>query len=650
MSNENPVILPPEQSGLPPGCALNEMQLQVHEYAPWRANLMVMAQTSAGKTACISLRAHRYLYPKKGIPQKKLVYIAPMKALVEEKKRDWTDPKHPYSKFNLAIITGDYVGTQDKDEKLLKDAQIVVITPESFASRLRNRTSKSTCWFNDIGLICVDEIHLLGADTRGATLEAALMEYSAAYPNCEVLGLSASMPNVRELTEWIASLNKLDTYMVESYYRPVKLTKHYVHIGAGSREEVEEEKISNILSYHDQFPDKQFLVVVFNKFFGRKVEAEIRKHKIPVEFHNADKNKQERFNIEQRFLARDLRDLRTVVCTQTLIVGVNAPAWGVIVTGIRAGGGDIRAFDLNQAAGRAGRPQFDTEGNAWFLIDTRDRAEFDNHVARIENGEPIESQLNTPANIALHFLGAISLERISSHEDFYTWYKRSFHHYQKELNDDTIQRLLDGILTDMKTRGMVREQDGVLSLRRRGLLSSQMSIDPYYLYDLIRNFNTYFALARPTDAHLAQALGSCGPFYKMGVSRQLRDDIDREVAAVTNERFWEAAFVYYRLLKGEQVPAYLGSIGYQLKQDIDRIGLCLLRACKETERWEAEDKIIAIAARVQHGVDWGIGRLMGEGATKYQATKLHADGISSMTLAKDPRYAAKFDAVFKGGR
>ena len=74
--------------------------------------------------------------------------------------------------------------------------------------------------------------------------------------------------------------------------------------------------------------------------------------------------------VEKLFLEGHIK----VLCsTATLAWGVNLPAYGVLIKGTKvydsqAGGyKDIGAFDVQQVFGRAGRPQYDTEGEGIIL-------------------------------------------------------------------------------------------------------------------------------------------------------------------------------------------------------------------------------------------------------------------------------------------
>jgi replicative superfamily II helicase len=172
------------------GYDLNPAQQLVVPHLDEEKNLLISFPTSAGKTLTINMVAYKYLY---GNPRKRLMYVAPMKALVEEKKRDWTEESHPYNQFNLVIVTGDYVGTWE-DEKTVAEADIIVITPESLASRLRNIEAAKSKLLENIGLLVIDEVHLLDEEGRGATLEAALLEFTTENPNVPILALSATVP------------------------------------------------------------------------------------------------------------------------------------------------------------------------------------------------------------------------------------------------------------------------------------------------------------------------------------------------------------------------------------------------------------------------------------------------------------------------
>ena len=152
-----------------------------------------------------------------------------MKALAEEKISDFKEDDHLFSKYNLSIMTGDYSMTSSLSKEL-SDANIIVMTNEMLATRSRLQSSEKNLWLYKVGAVIVDEAHLLHVDGRGDSTEAALMSFTKLNPKARIILLSATMPNCNELARWVQVLNRKETALIESDYRPCKLIPHYVKI------------------------------------------------------------------------------------------------------------------------------------------------------------------------------------------------------------------------------------------------------------------------------------------------------------------------------------------------------------------------------------------------------------------------------------
>jgi len=623
------MILPTEQTGFTnPEQHLNEAQELVVPHMNEPKNILINFGTGSGKTACLCMIAHRYLFAEE---RKKLIYVAPMKALVEEKKRDWEDENHPYSQFNLAIITGDYVGTWE-DDKTLQNADIIVITPESLASRLRNMQADKSQFLQNTGLLCIDEIHLIDESGRGANLEAALLEFTAEYPDVPVLGLSGTIPNAESLVGWMDKLNNLETVLIKSEYRSTELHKLFYKYPKYDKGEA---RLNLIDALDSKYPDEQKIIGVFAKSFGYKVERHLNDSDRPAEFHNADKAKDKRESIERKFRTESLQRL---VATKTLAVGMNLPAKHVIITAAQAGGGDIKAYELNQFAGRAGRPQYDTEGFAHFFVPDNNP---EYHIRRILEGEPIHSQFQTVNDVALHFLGAMYIGRIRTPNDFYNWYARTLRNHQFPLNPIAMKNLLDQIVKEMCEMGMIKDEDDVLTLKRRGEIAAQMGVDPYYLFDLVKNFSKFLAFDKPNDVQLAESLGNATAYYNpMWPNDPVLYDIPSEVkTGRVHQNFLKGVGTYYLLLKKEQIPDTLRSLSWQIKQDIERVGVVLDRLNYECEGWK-DDRIGLVAYRVYYGIGWDAAFLIHQGCSEAASRRLLKEGIKDVNeLKRDPALA-----------
>jgi activating signal cointegrator complex subunit 3 len=126
------------------------------------SNVLIGAPTGSGKTIMAELAILRVF---KNNPGKKVIYIAPLKALAKERIIDWKVRLggEPLRKSVLEL-TGDYT----PDLAALKDADLLITTPEKWDGISRNWQHRS--YVSDVGLVIIDEIHLLGQD-RGPVIE-----------------------------------------------------------------------------------------------------------------------------------------------------------------------------------------------------------------------------------------------------------------------------------------------------------------------------------------------------------------------------------------------------------------------------------------------------------------------------------------------
>ena len=94
----------------------------------------------------------------------KIIYIAPMKALVAEMVGNFTKRLESYN-LTIRELTGDMQLTKQQ----IEETQIIVATPEKWD--IVTRKSGDRTYTELVKLIIIDEIHLLH-DTRGPVLEA----------------------------------------------------------------------------------------------------------------------------------------------------------------------------------------------------------------------------------------------------------------------------------------------------------------------------------------------------------------------------------------------------------------------------------------------------------------------------------------------
>ena len=171
-------------------------------------DMIVASPTASGKTFIAELAMVNQVVNN----EKTAVYIVPLKALASEKYQDFSER---YGNLNVRMSVGDL----DEAGEGLENADIVIVTSEKLDSMLRHNPS----WIHEIGLVVVDEIHLLTSPNRGPTLEVTLTRLRDLL-EFQLLGLSATISNSNDLADW------LDAELVESGYRPVEL-KEGIHQG-----------------------------------------------------------------------------------------------------------------------------------------------------------------------------------------------------------------------------------------------------------------------------------------------------------------------------------------------------------------------------------------------------------------------------------
>lgn len=167
-------------------------------------NLLVCTPTASGKTLVAELAALNGILHDKG----KAIYVVPLRALASEKYKQF---KQDYPQIKVGISSGE----KDSNDSYLERYDLIVMTSEKLDSLLRHHTP----WIRHVKTIIFDEIHLLNDQTRGPTLEVVITILRKLLPHMQIIGLSATIGNPKELAAW------LQAELVEDKWRPITLHK-----------------------------------------------------------------------------------------------------------------------------------------------------------------------------------------------------------------------------------------------------------------------------------------------------------------------------------------------------------------------------------------------------------------------------------------
>lgn len=362
-------------------------------------NVLLGAPTGSGKTIAAEL-AMLHLFNTQ--PDMKVIYIAPLKAIVRERMNDWRKRLVSQLGKEMVEMTGDYT----PDMAALLSADIIISTPEKWDGISRNWHSRS--YVTKVGLMILDEIHLLGAD-RGPILEVIVsrMRYISSQTERAVrfVGLSTALANANDLADWLG-VGEIGLFNFKPSVRPVPLEVHIqgypgkfycprmnsmnkpayaaicthsptkpVLIFVSSRRQTRLTALDLIgFAASDEHP-RQFLSIpeeALQMVLSQVTDQNLR-HTLQfgIGLHHAGLNEKDRSLVEELF---GNNKIQVLVCTSTLAWGVNLPAHLVIIKGTEYYDGkgkryvDFPITDILQMMGRAGRPQYDQHGKAVILV------------------------------------------------------------------------------------------------------------------------------------------------------------------------------------------------------------------------------------------------------------------------------------------
>ncbi len=430
-------------------------------------SVVVSAPTGSGKTLIAN-----YLIDEKLKENRKVIYTAPIKALSNQKYREFCAL---YGDYNIGLITGDTT--------INSSAPIIIMTTEIY----RNMVIAKDKGVNDVHYVVFDEIHFINDVERGYVWEESII-FSP--DDVRFLCLSATIPNAKEFAEWIQSIKHHSVLTIVHDHRIVPL-KHmffdtdlgmtslkelhdmdsipdYDHIVKGRRQrkpktpppnhiELVKSLSGNVpcLFFHfsrDACERKALELARKNLFPSSPEISRIVREKLdsqPPEINriSSARNLRQVLPLQIGFhhagLLPVLKELvetlfgkgliKVLYTTETFAVGINMPAKAVCFDSLKKFDGFSHRYlntkEYFQMAGRAGRRGIDKEGLVVSMI-FRPAFEYEK-VKRLTSKdiEPISSQFKLGMNTVLNLI------KLHSKEEIDVILQQSFLAYQKPKID-----------------------------------------------------------------------------------------------------------------------------------------------------------------------------------------------------------------------
>ena len=437
-------------------------------------SVLVSAPTGTGKTLIADWIVEQALGAGKQV-----IYTAPIKALSNQKFRDYT---RLYGDAKVGLVTGDLV--------IRRDAPCVVMTTEILRNMLLGGEK-----LENLMAVIVDEIHFLDDKDRGTTWEELLIYLPK---HVQVVGLSATLSNLKQFADWVSFVRDGPVDVVTEQQRSVPLQFSYLSVdtalanpqryreiykrkgrssgaakfgkqnrgGSGGRRRRPQRKTTHIHVFKElqRFDLLPYLYFVFSRRdterLARSLGEQVRHSLLDdpeqqmalndaldeaagnlgpalapdlralygrgIAFHHAG------LHVQLKALVEDLYErklVKVLYCTSTFALGINMPARTVVFDGLSKYNGTTMAplttRQFMQKAGRAGRRGLDEVGH---VVIRMDFTEFPENGPLLEkyarhDYEPVRSSFSLSFNSIVNLLESHNLDQVREVVDksFLNW-------------------------------------------------------------------------------------------------------------------------------------------------------------------------------------------------------------------------------------
>ncbi|XP_028274206.1 helicase POLQ-like [Parambassis ranga] len=483
-----------------------------------RRNLIYSLPTSGGKTLVAEILILRELLCRR----KDCLFILPYISLVQEKVRG-------LASFGLELdfMVEEYAGSKGKfpPVKRRNKTSLYVATIEKAHSLVNSLIESGR--LDQLGLLVVDELHMLGDGSRGAVVEMTLAKVHYMSKSTQIIGMSATLGNIRDLQAFLRAENYTNDF------RPVQL-KEYVKLRdtvyevdpkeencfrfsrllnfkySSSMQKVDPDHIialvTEVIPAHSclvfcptkkncenvvgmickyltepflqhQQAQKQVLLRALRDS-GNGSLCPVLRRTVPygLAYHHSGLTSEERKLVEEAYSSGVLCLL---ACTSTLAAGINLPARRVILRSPYVGTDFLKRSQYKQMVGRAGRAGIDSVGESILILQDKDRSMAEKLVCAPMENCYSNLMLDDGKGVLSLILSLIGLKITTSLDELQAFMSGTllFVQQQQLCVERSVMEVVQQSVDILKEKGLITAEGQTLLITRLGRATYKGSVD-----------------------------------------------------------------------------------------------------------------------------------------------------------------------------
>ena len=360
--------------------------------------------------------------------------------------------------------------------------------------------------------------------------------------------------------------------------------------------------------------------------------------------------------------------IKLLTATPTLAAGVNLPARRVILSSIMrydsdyGGNMPISVLEYKQLCGRAGRPKYDTSGEAIIVTGSGVSAEdiYDHYI--LGNPEPLQSQMTNDKSIRVHLLSTVSSIPGLKKSEIYDLFGSTL--FAQQYRKATVTFKIDNALSYLESEDLIKSKNDRYIATDFGRRTSLLYIDPLTAIEFRKAIQSIERTPNSTNDYnkdftnkhtlgLLCLITNSADFYpKLSLRRKDIDELGVIFMQHADELFYQvneydcsrSVLALYEWINEANDRVLSDKVGvepgdmYRIAESSEWLAYSLYEVAKLLRREDLLGSIQSLRLRIKYGVkDELLPLVRLEGIGRIRARSLHDAGVTDVAkIAKTP--------------